>query len=177
MSRLPWVCTRDSVASGTQEPPRYAVASQMPGALDCTVCRQSGVIARARGGAGKEFRNAPARTQEGPSDAWYAPAQGSDIATSKYLPSMWIHVVIHSALHRSMAVLALHATHDSHTVRRQSLSRRPDSILSVARHWPHNDFGMGLGARRRVSRAFWLRWAPVVGCTNLISCDAVFRLL
>ena len=44
MSGLPWVCTRESVASDIQEfCPRYAGTSQVPGALECTSCRQSGV--------------------------------------------------------------------------------------------------------------------------------------
>ena len=51
LSGLPWVCTRESVASGIQEFPRCAGTSQVPGALECTFCRQSGVIARARGGS------------------------------------------------------------------------------------------------------------------------------
>ena len=41
----------DSLASGIQELPRYAGTSQVPGALECTDCRQSGVIARAHGGS------------------------------------------------------------------------------------------------------------------------------
>ena len=50
MSGLLWVFTRESVATGIQEPTATG-ASQVPGALDCTDCRQSGVIARAHGGS------------------------------------------------------------------------------------------------------------------------------
>ena len=128
---------------GNQWSGREIASGHVPtgSALECTSCRQSchssvirGLVAR-RGVActGKVFIYVHARTQR-PQRCTVRTCTG---LRRRHIKVPLIHVdtcgdILGSA--PLTAALALHATHDSHAVRRQPLSRRPDSILSVALH-------------------------------------------